>query len=64
MKQIIISEEENGEISLRASQGLKWSTFITGIEMLIETIKENAIKEIQLEDVLDDIRRIWERDIK
>ena len=64
MKQIIISEEENGEISLKANKGIKWTTFITGIEIMIEVIKENAIKEIQLEDVLDDIRRIWERDIK
>lgn len=64
MKQIIISEEENGSISLKANQGIKWTTFITGIEMLIEVMKENAIKEIDIDDILDDIRRIWERDKK
>lgn len=62
MKQIIITEEENGEISLRANQGIKWTTFITGIEMLIEVMKENALEETSIDDILDDIKRIWERD--
>ena len=62
MKQIIITEEENGQVSLKANQGIKWTTFITGIEMLIAVIQENAVKEIDIDDILDDIRRIWERD--
>ena len=61
---ITITEEENGKISLRADKGIKWSTFITGIEMMIAVIKENAIKEISIDDILDDIKRIWERDKK
>lgn len=41
-KTITIEEKEDGSISLEVPKGVKWSTFITGIEMLIEVIKENA----------------------
>lgn len=61
-KTITIEELENGEISLKASKGIKWSTFITGIEMLIECIKENSKVPIDIDDILDDIKRIYERD--
>ena len=62
MKQIIITEEEDGKISLRAKKGIKWSTFIAGIEMILEVLKENAINEISIDDILDDIKRIYLRD--
>lgn len=61
-KTITIEELENGEISLKASKGIKWTTFITGIEMLIECIKENSKVPIDIDDILDDIKRIYERD--
>lgn len=61
MKQIIISED-NDDITLKADKGVKWSTFITGIEMLIECIKENSEIPIDIEDILADIKRIYERD--
>ena len=61
-KTITIEESENGEISLKASKGIKWSTFITGIEMLIECIKENSKVSIDIDDILEDIKRIYERD--
>ncbi len=61
-KTITIEELENGEISLKASKGIKWSTFITGIEMLIECIKENSKVPIDIDDILEDIKRIYERD--
>ena len=63
-KTITIEEKENGEVSLKASKGIKWSTFITGIEMLIDCIKENAKVPINIEDILEDIKRIYERDSK
>lgn len=63
-KTIIIEEKEDGLISLKASKGVKWATFITGIEMLIECIKENAEVPINIDDILEDIKRIYERDIK
>lgn len=63
-KTIVIEEKENGEVSLKAIKGIKWSTFITGIEMLIECIKENAEVPISIDDILDDIKRIHERNNK
>ena len=57
-----IEESENGEISLKASKGIKRATFITGIEMLIECIKENSKVPIDIDDILEDIKRIYERD--
>lgn len=64
MKKITINELENGETSLNVDEGVKWSTFITGIEMLIEGLTENALENTTIEDILDDIRRIYERDNK
>ena len=61
-KAITIEESENGEIYLKASKGIKWATFITGIEMLIECIKENSKVPIDIDDILEDIKRIYERD--
>ena len=63
-KTIVIEEKENGEVYLKASKGIKWSTFITGIEMLIEVIKENAKVPMDIDDILGDIKRIYERDTK
>lgn len=61
-KTITIEEKENGEVSLKASKGIKWSTFITSIEMLIECIKDAV--PISIDDILEDIKRIYERDNK
>lgn len=63
-KTITIEEKGSGEVSLKASKGIKWSTFIAGIEMLIECIKENAKVPINIDDILEDIKRIYERDNK
>ena len=63
-KTIVIEEKEDGSISLKASKGIKWTTFITGIEMLIETIKENSKLPINIDYILEDIKRIYERDKK
>ena len=59
-KTITIEEKEDGTISLKASKGIKWATFITGIEMLIECIKEAV--PIDIDNILKDIKRIYERD--
>ena len=61
-KTIVIEEKENGEVYLKASKGIKWSTFITGIEMLIEVINREV--PIDIDDILGDIKRIYERDTK
>lgn len=62
MKKIIIEETKNGQIILKADKGIKWSTFITGMEMMFEEI-ENQTK-LNIDDVLRDIKRIYERDKK
>lgn len=60
MKKIIIEETKNGQIILKADKGIKWSTFITGIEMMIEEIEGNC--DLNIDDILRDIKRIYERD--
>ena len=62
MKQIVITEEENGQTSLRADKGIKWATFITGIEMMLDCIIESAEMPYCIDDILADIKRIYERD--
>lgn len=64
MKQIIIKQKEDGQVTLTANKGIKWSTFITGIEMLIEVIQENTKIPLDIDTILDDIKRIYERDRK
>lgn len=62
MKQIIIEEQENGQVTLKAVKGVKWTTFITGIEMLLESILEESETNYGIDDILDDVKRIYERD--
>lgn len=63
-KTIVIEENEDGSISLKASKGIKWTTFITGVEMLIECIEENVEVPINIDYILEDIKRIYERNKK
>lgn len=62
MKQIIIEEQENGQVTLKAIKGVKWTTFITGIEMMIEVIQEET--KMNIDDILADVKRIYERNKK
>lgn len=64
MKQIIIEEQENGQVALKANKGVKWTTFITGIEMLLESILEESETNYNIDDILDDVKRIYERNKK
>lgn len=64
MKQIIIEQKEDGQVTLKANKGVKWTTFITGIEMLIECIQENVKTPLGIDVILNDIKRIYERDKK
>lgn len=61
-KEIIITQLETGETTLKVNAGVKWSTFIIGIEMMIECIIQNAEKDIDINFILEDIKRIYERD--
>lgn len=60
-KQIIIEEHEDKSVTLNAKIGVRWSTFVTAIEMLIECIQENAQISIDIDDILNDIKRIYLR---
>ena len=62
MKQIVITEEANGETTLKADKGIKWATLITGIEMMRDCIVESAEMPYCIDDILADIKRIYERD--
>ena len=57
---ITINTEDNGEIRLIVSKGTPYRNFIVGIEMLIEELKEHT--GMNIDDVLDDVKRIYERD--
>lgn len=59
---ITIKTEDNGEISLSVAKGTPYKNFIVGIEMLIEELKEHT--GMTIDDVLADVKRIYERDIK
>lgn len=62
MKQIIIEQKEDGQVTLKANKGVRWTTFIAGIEMLIEVMQENAKEPIDIDTILADIKRIYESD--
>lgn len=64
LKKIVITQDKTRGTILNVDKGVKWSTFITGIEMMIECILENAEKEIDIDFILEDLKRIYERDRK
>lgn len=62
MKQIIIEEQEDGQVILKANKGVEWTTFITGIEIMLECMLEESEVNYNIDDILDDVKRIYERD--
>lgn len=62
MKTIRIIQNDNVEVLLKAEKGVNWSTFIVGIEMLIETIMNDDAFFGNIDDILDDVKRIYVRD--
>lgn len=59
---IEIKEEQDGKVSIRADKGTKWNTFIVGIELMIETLLDNSKAHTTIDDILADVKRIYERD--
>ena len=59
---IEIKEEQDGKVSIRADKGTKWNTFIVGIELMIETLLDNSKAHTTIDDILSDVKRIYERD--
>lgn len=56
---IEIKELQNGELSMKINKGTKWITFINGATMLVETIMENVKEDVTIDDILDDIKRLY-----
>lgn len=62
MKTIKIIQNDDGGVLLKAPKHTNFSTFILGIEMLIETLMADESFHGDIDDILDDIRRIYVRD--
>ncbi len=61
---IEIKEEQDGKVSIRANKGTKWNSFIVGIELMIETLLDNSKAHTTIDDILADVKKIYERDHK
>lgn len=62
MKTIKIIQNDDGSVLLKAKKGVNLSTLIVGIEMLIETILVDDSFQGNIDDILDDVKRIYVRD--
>lgn len=62
MKTIKIIQNDDGSVLLKAKKGVNLSTLIVGIEMLIETIMVDDSFQGNIDDILDDVKRIYVRD--
>lgn len=54
-------EDEYGKAELKIDKGTSHTTILLGIEMLIEALL-NDVPEQNIDDLLEDIRRIYIRD--
>ncbi len=53
-------DDNNAEINI--SKGTKHTTILLGIEMLIEALMEQSSANLTIDDLLDDLKRIYLRD--
>ena len=62
---ITIKKIDDNNAELKIDEGTPHTTILLGIEMLIETlIQETSAKGITIDDILEDLKRIYERDNK
>ena len=62
---ITIREIDDNKAELIVDKGTQHSTMLLGIEMLIEALlKESKLEGITIDDILEDLKRIYERDNK
>ena len=60
---ITIKTIDDNNAELKIDEGTPHTTILLGIEMLIETlIQETSAKDITIDKVLEDLKRIYERD--
>ena len=53
-------DDNNTEINI--PKGTKHTTILLGIEMLIEALMEQSSANLTIDDLLDDLKRIYLRD--
>ena len=61
---ITIETKENDGAELKISKGTPHTTILLGIEMLIESLIQDSSANLNIDDILIDIKRIYERDNK
>lgn len=61
---ITIKTLENNNAEIKIEKGTPHTTMLLGIEMLIETLINESSLKLSIDDLLSDIKRIYERDNK
>lgn len=61
---ITIKTLENESAELKIKKGTPHTTMLLGIEMLIEALMNESSLKLSIDDLLSDIKRIYERDNK
>ena len=60
-KEIKIIEIDD-DVRIEAAKGLRWSTFYVGMGMLAEAIIKESNLNVTIDDILDDVKRLYLRD--
>lgn len=61
---ITIKTLENNNAELKIEKGTPHTTMLLGIEMLVEALMNESSLKLSIDDLLSDIKRIYERDNK
>ncbi len=61
---ITIETKETDGAELKISKGTPHITILLGIEMLIESLIQDSSANLNIDDILFDLKRIYERDNK
>ena len=59
---IKIKTVDNNNAELHIEKGTPHTTMLLGIEMLIEALLKESSANLNIDDLLDDLKRIWYRD--
>ena len=59
---IKIKTIDDNNVEINIQKGTKHTTILLGIEMLIEALMEQSSANLTIDDLLDDLKRIYLRD--
>lgn len=59
---ITIKTIDDNNVEINIPKGTKHTTILLGIEMLIESLIEQSSVNLTIDDLLDDLKRIYLRD--